>query len=89
MEKERKKKQTIRWRVSFTDIVTDEINPTVKFICEYVDGKLLLVYTDDITEGITVGFKKENRMVMWNFYWQNDRRHYYRNNFVGQSVGNI
>ena len=69
MEKKEKKKQTVRWHVRFIDIVTDEINPMVKFIREYADGKILLVYTDNITEGITVGFKKENRMVTWNFYW--------------------
>jgi hypothetical protein len=32
----------------------------VKFVCEYADGKLLSVYTDNITEGITMGFNKEN-----------------------------
>jgi nicotinic acid phosphoribosyltransferase len=69
MRKERKKKQTVQWHVRFIDIVTDEINSMVKFIREYADGKILLVYTDDITEGITVRFKKKNRMVTWNFYW--------------------
>jgi hypothetical protein len=67
--KEKKKKQTVRWRVRFINIVTDKINPMVKFVREYADGKILLVYTDDITEGITMEFKKKNHMVTWNFYW--------------------
>ena len=29
---------------------------------------LLLLYTDNITDGITIGFKKANRMVTWHFY---------------------
>jgi len=32
-----KKSQTVWWRVSFTDNVTDEINPMVKFVLEYTD----------------------------------------------------
>jgi hypothetical protein len=36
----------------------------VKFIREYADEKLPLVYTSDIMEGITVRFKKANHMMM-------------------------
>jgi hypothetical protein len=37
---------------------------TVQFIREYTDRKIPSVYTDDITDSITVGFKKTNRTVM-------------------------
>ena len=55
-----KKSQIVWWRVSFTDDFTNRINPTVKFICEYVDKILSSVYTDDSIRGITVRFKKTN-----------------------------
>jgi hypothetical protein len=54
----------------------------VKFVCEYADGKLLSVYTDNITEGITMGFNKENCTMAWHFYQQNCWRSYHQNNFV-------
>ena len=66
-----KKNQTVWWHVSFTNDVTDGINPTVKLIREYGNGKLFSVYTGDITKGIIVRFKKENRMVTLHFYQHN------------------
>jgi len=76
-KRKNKKSQTVRWRVSFTNNVIDRINPTIKFVCEYAIRKLSSVYTDDIIEGITMRFKKTNRMVIWYFYWQNCRQSYY------------
>jgi len=54
----------------------------VKFVCEYADEKLLSVYIDNITEGITMGFNKENCTMAWHFYQQNWWRSYHQNNFV-------
>ena len=86
VEKERiKKSQTVRWHVSFTHDVTDRINSTVKFVHKYAYRKLSSVYTDDITEGIIVGFKKEICTVTWHFYRLKCRR----NNFIGKSICNI
>jgi hypothetical protein len=85
----KKKIQTVQWHVSFTDEVTNEINPTVKFIREYVDGKLMSVYINNIMKGITVRLKKENRTVTWHFYQQNCRWRYHWNNFIGPSIVNI
>ena len=81
--------QTIQWHVRFTDEVTNEINPMVKFIREYVDGKLLSVYINNIMKGITVILKKANRTVTWHFYQQNCRWRYHWNNFVDPSIGDI
>jgi hypothetical protein len=36
----------------------------IKFACEYTDGKLPSVYTGDITDIITMRFKKANHTVM-------------------------
>jgi hypothetical protein len=55
----------IRWRITFTDIFTDGINSTVKFVCKYTDRNNPSVYTDRITDNIAVGFKKATRMVTW------------------------
>jgi len=62
--------QTIRWRVTFIDGTIDEINPTVKYIYKYVDGKPFSVYIEGIMKSITVGFKKGKSYMMWHFYWQ-------------------
>jgi len=59
-----KKSQIVWWCVTFTDGVTDKINPTVKHILKYADEKNLLVYTNDITNGITVGLKKR-QIIRW------------------------
>jgi hypothetical protein len=52
-----KKIKKVRWGITFTNGFTNETNLTVKFVCSY---------TDKITDGITVGFKKTNRTVTWN-----------------------
>jgi len=43
--------------------LTDRINPTVKFISKYTDENNPLIYTEEITSDITIGFKKENHTV--------------------------
>jgi hypothetical protein len=53
-----KKVRKVWWHVHFINGFTDRINPIVKFIHKYIDG---------ITDDITVGFKKKNRMVTWYF----------------------
>jgi hypothetical protein len=53
-----KKTQTVWWRVTFTNDITDEINPTVKYISKFADEKLFLVYTEGIKEGNIVRYKK-------------------------------
>jgi sRNA-binding carbon storage regulator CsrA len=64
-----KKKQIVQCRVSFTDNIANKISPTIKFISEYSDGrKCPSIYSDDIKDNITVGFKKANRTVTWHFY---------------------
>jgi hypothetical protein len=88
-EKQIKKNQIIRWRVNFTYDVTDGISPTVKVIREYLEGKLALLYNNDITDGTTVRFKKVNRIVTWHSYRQNYQRSYHQNMFVGQSIDNF
>jgi hypothetical protein len=47
------------------------------------------IYTKGITDGITVGLKKPNHIVKWYFYQQNNRRSYWKNNFVCNVIGNI
>ena len=49
----------------------------VQFVHEYPNGKLSSVYTDNITDDITVGWKK-NHMVKWHLYRQNYWRSYHR-----------
>jgi hypothetical protein len=44
----------------------------VKFVHEYTDRNNPLVYTDRITNNITVEFKMANHTVMWHFYQGND-----------------
>jgi hypothetical protein len=64
MKKKTKKKQIVQCRVSFTDNIANKISPTIKFISEYSDGrKCPSIYSDDIKDNITVGFKKANRTV--------------------------
>jgi len=41
-----------------TSIVTNEIRPTIQFVHEYPDKKIISVYIDDIMDGITMNFKK-------------------------------
>jgi hypothetical protein len=43
--------------------LTDRINPTVKFISKYTDENNPLIYTEEITSDITIGFKKANHTV--------------------------
>jgi hypothetical protein len=31
----------------------------VKYICKYTNEKIFLIYTERITKGITIGFKKD------------------------------
>ena len=38
--------------------IIDWVNLTVKYGCKYTNGKILSVYTEEITEGITTRFKK-------------------------------
>jgi hypothetical protein len=52
-----KKIKKVWWGITFTNGFTNKTNPMVKFIRRY---------TDKITDGITVGFKKTNRTVTWN-----------------------
>jgi hypothetical protein len=47
--------------VTFTDDIIDRINQTINYIHKYVEEKNLSVYTEGITERITVGFK-ENKL---------------------------
>jgi hypothetical protein len=41
-----------------TSIVTNEIRPTIQFVHEYPDKKIISICTDDIMNGITMKFKK-------------------------------
>lgn len=62
-----KKGRKVRWCVIFTDGLTDGKNPMVKFISKYTDKNNPSVYTDRITNDITIGFKKANHTVTWQF----------------------
>jgi hypothetical protein len=55
----KKKNQTLWWRVTFIDDITNRINLTVKYIHKYADGKHFSIYTKGIINGITMGFKKD------------------------------
>jgi hypothetical protein len=68
----KKLNNTMTW--SFIDDVTNGIDLTVKFIHEYADEKLSLVYIGDIMNDITMRFKNANHMVMWHLYRYNWRR---------------
>jgi len=75
----KKKGQTLWWRVTFIDDITDNINPTVKYIHKYANGKNFSIYSEGIINGIIMRLKKTNCTVTWYFYW----RSYWWNNFVG------
>lgn len=59
-----KKVRKVRRRVTFSNSFIDKINPMVKFFCKYTDENNPSVYTNRITDDITVRFKKKNRTVM-------------------------
>jgi hypothetical protein len=59
-------KNSILKRIKFSfclKLIYFEIRLKVQFVCKYLNRKITSVYTDDITNDITVRFKKANRTV--------------------------
>jgi len=58
----KKKSQTIRWHVTFTDNITDEIKPMIKYVHKYANEKIFLVYSEG-QRVLQWDSKKTNRIL--------------------------